>query len=122
MIVSVEKSEHFALLRVNAQQMEDGTLHELLTNAQAVLQEHPYKYLIFDLSKLEDFPDQAYEPFLNLAVQMQEEMGLLISFNGQPFLLHTFEEKGLVLVPTENEAIEFVFMDQLEKQFLDDIE
>jgi hypothetical protein len=52
--------------------------------------------------------------------QIVEKNGLLLCIHESPDWMQQFEANDLLLVPTENEAIEYVFMDQLEKQFLDD--
>jgi hypothetical protein len=55
-------------------------------------------------------------------MNQMENAGLALFINENTAVHELFSEHDLVIVPTQSEAVEFIYMDQLEKQFLTDSE
>jgi hypothetical protein len=53
---------------------------------------------------------------------MQENLGLLIFKNENPTIHQVMSEQDFIIVPSQSEAVEYIYMDQLEKQFLNDLD
>ncbi len=121
MKVSIEKTEHYAMFRLPAGDNSLTALSELMQVANQALDQNEFVYFIFDINGIEKIESAEINSLLEMHDTLLERNGLLICINKHIDLQNTFEENQLIAVPSENEAIEYVMMDQLEKQFLDDI-
>ncbi len=119
---SLEKTEHFTLLRtplteLNATQVEELTgivKHELLKEA--------CQYLILNFETVQECHAAAVRELINLGKFLNENLGMLIISCPNDQFKRLFEKAEIIFVPSDTEAIDYVFMDQLEKQFLNNNE
>jgi anti-anti-sigma regulatory factor len=119
---SVEKTEHFAVIKCSSHKLEESEAKHLLKQVKAIFETEPYNYLLIDLEGVKDFEDDALAILTDAVLLAEAKTGLLIFFHGKEAWIDTFADAALTLVPTRHEAIEYVYMDQLEKKFLSDEE
>jgi hypothetical protein len=126
MKVSIEKTEHYSSIKIEEDLASEELLKELRIASQNLLEEELWNYILFDFKTEIDLGSDLGKKVIDLVRETNEILeltnGLAISVHANTQWMEKFEDKGLVLVPSESEAVEFIFMDQLEKQFLDDSE
>lgn len=118
MKVSIEKTEHYALFILNSENLLENTFSELNSLIQKTLDEGKFNYLIFDLNLLNEISSNVYSFLQQTHEQMITLDGLLLNTHSNVSFIPVFEENQLLLVPSIGEAVEYIYMDQLEKQFL----
>jgi anti-anti-sigma regulatory factor len=119
---SVEISEHYIVVKASSHKLDKSEAKHLLHLVQTEQAKQAISYVITDLSEVHSYENDCFETLENILEICSENNGILVCFGGQEEWMDHFAEQGLVLVPTKHEAIEYVFMDQLEKQFLSDEE
>lgn len=119
---SMEKTEHYIIVKASSHRLDASEAKHQLHLVQTEQKEAEVKYVLIDLQGVENFDEDCFEPLQNIQAICDENSGLLVSFNGKEEWMDVFADNGIVLVPTKHEAIEYVYMDQLEKQFFADEE
>ncbi len=119
---SVEKTEHYIVIKASSHRLDISEARHQLHLVQTEQKTEAISYVLLDLEGVTDFDSAAFEVISEITEICNQNLGLLLCFNGKENWMDTFAENGIVLVPTKHEAIEYVFMDQLEKQFLSDEE
>lgn len=119
---SIEKTEHYLKFSTSATNLNLAHLQALLNSAQNELDQADWIYFIFDIGKAEQIDADTLLSLQEINDGLLAKNGLLICVHEKSEMMALFEENQLLLLPTESEAIEYIYMDQLEKQFLDDNE
>jgi hypothetical protein len=122
MKVSIEKTEHYTLFSLVPTIADDAAIDELLQQATALVDQEEVVYFIFDVNPIAELDQTLVEKLQSLTESLVLKGGLLIHVHHDPNMLPHFEDQQLVMVPKVEEAIEYIYMDQLEKQFLGDDE
>lgn len=120
MKVSIEKTEHYTLFSLVNPTVDDSAIKELLSQANELIEQEEIVYFIFDVNPITEFHQTLLENLQNITETLVLKGGLLIHVHQDPNMLASFEDQQLVMVPKVEEAIEYIYMDQLEKQFLGD--
>jgi hypothetical protein len=119
---SMEKTEHYIVVKASSHRLDVSEANHQLHLVQTEKKDNEIKYVLLDLQGVELFDEDCFEPLLKIQILCAETLSLLVCFNGKEEWMDMFADNGIVLVPTKHEAIEYVYMDQLEKQFLADEE
>lgn len=122
MKISIDKSEHYLLVNSEVTTLTVNHALELVQTAKMQLQDNTSLYVIFEMPMVIEIANEAKDVLLEYNLSLQENLVMLLCVADQPHWHESFEEIGLVLVPTLGEAVEYIYMDQLEKQFLTDSE
>lgn len=122
MKVSIEKTEHYTLFSLVNPIVDDSAIEELLSKANELIEQEEIVYFIFDVNSITELPQTLFDNLQNITESLVLKGGLLIHVHHDPSMLARFEDQQLVIVPKVEEAIEYIYMDQLEKQFLGDDE
>ncbi|MBP7510540.1 MAG: hypothetical protein KA981_01345 [Bacteroidia bacterium] len=122
MKISIDKSEHYLLVNSEVTTLTVNHALELVQTAKTQLQDNTSLYVIFEMPMVIEIANEAKDVFLEYNLSLQENLVMLLCVADQPHWHESFEEIGLVLVPTLGEAVEYIYMDQLEKQFLTESE
>lgn len=109
---SLQKTEHYALFTAPA----GSALSSLVEALKTVAENEPEVYLLADLSENSEVDTQWPEAFAAVHETMMNRNGLLVLIHPNHELMEAAEQAGLILVPSEHEAVEYVMMDQMEKQ------
>jgi anti-anti-sigma regulatory factor len=116
---SIEKKEQYSLIKPEIGQMNqdnciklrDKVLHEVASSSQ---------YVIVNISSVKDCNADGVRELIKLGIELQKKGGMLIITHAEATFTRLFDKAELTFIPTDIEAIDFVFMDHLEKQFLQD--
>lgn len=114
---TIEKNDQYSLIIPQLTEMNQSTTEML---RKKVLHEaaSSSKYVIVNISGVKDCNADAVRELIKLGVELQEKDGLMILTNAEDSFTRLFNKADITFIPTDVEAVDFVFMDQLEKQFL----
>ena len=77
------------------------------------------KFVILNLSHMFMCTEDGYIVLKALEKALKDMNGMLIITELQESIFRELKDSDLTLIPTDIEAIDFAFMDQLERHFLD---
>jgi anti-anti-sigma regulatory factor len=114
---SIEKNDQYSLIKPQITEMNkeicaklrEKVLHEVQSSS---------KYVIVNINEVGQCTADGVRELIQLGVELQGNDGMLILTNAQDAFTRLFNKADITFIPTDVEAIDFVFMDQLEKQFL----
>ncbi len=114
---TIEKNEHYSLIKTDLNVMNKETcnklrekvLHEVASNS---------KYVIVNIDGVTECNADGTRELIQLALDLRNNNGMLILTHADDQFSRLFNKADITFIPTDIEAIDFVFMDQLEKQFL----
>ena len=92
-----------------ANKLRDKVLHEAASSS---------KYVIVNIETVKECNADGTRELIKLALDLRNSGGMLIITNAEDQFTRLFEKADITFIPTDIEAMDFVFMDQLEKQFL----
>jgi hypothetical protein len=115
---SLEKTEHYTLLKTELTDLEKEQADELASIIQAHIAEHICPYLILNLETVNNCNAEAVRALIGIGLFLAENNGMLIVSNPHESFQRLFDKAEIIFVPTDMEAIDYVYMDQIEKQFL----
>lgn len=114
---TIEKNDQYSLIIPQIQQLDKDTcaslrakvLHEAASSS---------KYVIVNIKSVENCNADGVRELIQLGVELQNNDGLMILTHANDQFTRLFNKADITFIPTDVEAVDFVFMDQLEKQFL----
>ena len=115
---SLEKTENYTLLKTGLPALVQTEAEELSAMVKKELLTAPCKYLILNFDSVQECNAAAVRELIHLGNYLADQDGLLIISNPNDQFSRLFDKAEIVFVPSDMEAIDYVFMDQLEKQFL----
>jgi anti-anti-sigma regulatory factor len=115
---SLEKTEHYSLLKTALTTIDQPQAEELTKMVQMHVAENICPYLILNFESLESCNAGAVREMIAMGNFLSENNGMLIISNPHDQSTRLFDKAEIVFVPSDIEAIDYVFMDQIEKQFL----
>ena len=119
MNITIDKQEKYALLKINEAKLTSAVAPELKAEIVVLHHEH-FKNMIFDLSQVQYCDSSGLSALLVgfrtcrdnngtfVLAGVQEHVKKLISISQLDSMLHQ--------VPTVNEAVDLIFMEEVEKQ------
>jgi anti-anti-sigma regulatory factor len=122
MNLSIEKTEHFTQIGTTENVLHAKLAEALVNKAKEALNKEEISYFIFDISEVTTLDVNCISLLQDFGSAMQENLGLIIFKNENPTIHQVMSEHDFVIVPSQSEAVEYIYMDQLEKQFLNDTE
>lgn len=122
MNLSIEKTEHYTQIGSDQNYLNQILAEEIVKQAEEQLSIAATLYFVFDINKVTEVEANALITLQTFAMNQMENAGLALFINENTAVHELFSEHDLVIVPTQSEAVEFIYMDQLEKQFLTDSE
>ncbi|MDP3928844.1 MAG: STAS domain-containing protein [Bacteroidota bacterium] len=122
MNLSIEKTEHFTQISTSENALHEKLAEALVNKAKEALSKEEITYFIFDISEVTTLDVNCISLLQDFGSAMQENLGLVIFKNENPTIHQVMSEHDFVIVPSQSEAVEYIYMDQLEKQFLTDSE
>lgn len=122
MNLSIEKTEHYTQISTSENVLNTKLAEALVNKAKEALTDEEISYFIFDISEVSSLEENCITLLQDFGSAMQENLGLVIFKNENLSIHQLMSEHDFVIVPSLSEAVEYIYMDQLEKQFLDDSE
>lgn len=80
--------------------------------------QHELYYTILNFESVQKFEPNALDQLTQLALFLKEKEGLLLLSISDEKLGFLFSQDDFIVVPSDTEAIDYTFMDQVEKEFL----
>jgi len=114
---TVEKSDQYTLIRTDLTTLDEEHTVKLAEKIYAETEEGS-KYVIFNMKEVTSCNADATRKLIEVGQQLQVNGGLLIVTEAPEPFTRLFSKADITFIPTDDEAIDFVFMDHLEKQFL----
>lgn len=115
---SLEKTEHYTLLKTELPDLNKEQAEELALIIKSHIAAHICPYLILNLENVISCNAEAVRTLIGLGQFLVTNNGMLIVSNPHESFQRLFDKAEIVFVPTDMEAIDYVYMDQIEKQFL----
>jgi anti-anti-sigma regulatory factor len=114
---TIEKNDQYSLIipqltelnKETCAQLREKVLHEAASSS---------KYVIVNIVSVKDCNADGVRELIKLGTELLDKDGLLIITNAEDAFSRLFNKADITFIPTDVEAVDFVFMDQLEKQFL----
>lgn len=114
---TIEKNDQYSLIIPKLTILDKDTCaklrHKVLHEAAS-----SSKYVIVNIATVKECNADGVRELIQLGVELQEKDGLMILTNADDQFTRLFSKADITFIPTDVEAVDFVFMDQLEKQFL----
>lgn len=115
---SIEKNENYTLIKTTLTELDDSFAHAISEQVAHVLNSSLNRYLILHFDSINACTASAVRILIESGKQLIENDGLLIIINPTDAFRKMFDIADIIVVPTDAEAIDYVFMDQIEKEFL----
>ncbi|RYC70766.1 MULTISPECIES: STAS domain-containing protein [Spirosoma] len=116
---TIEKNEQYALIRLNETALE-GELPTTFETLSRSLFREGYSNIILDMASLKSIDMAGITAIRKINRQCTNEVGLLVLVTKDDDLIELLDSAGgsdLTILPTVEEAIDAVFMNELENDF-----
>jgi hypothetical protein len=117
MNIKFQEEENYTLAAFKDANLVRQTVLDLKQNFN-----RSFKYLILDFENVLEFPEEFMVELSTWNSELDAEHILLVAAAINSNTIELFDSYGVVGIPTVDESIDFVFMDQLEKELGEDIE
>lgn len=118
----INKSDHYTLVKTDLTNIDADQAAALVKDLESHIDEFTCKYVILNFETVVDINAGAVRELIKLGLFLNQRQGMLIVSHPLESFERFFDKAEIVFVPSDMEAIDYVFMDQLEKQFLNDTE
>ncbi len=114
---TIQKKDQYSLIKTDLTVMNKETCHKLRAKVLHEAQSSS-KYVIVNIDGVKECNADGVRELIQLALDLRDNGGMLILTHGDDAFTRLFNKADITFIPTDTEAIDFVFMDHLEKQFL----
>jgi len=116
---SIEKNERYFLMSWKNFPDEKLETEVLIGKIYKLAEDANLYYIIADLRELKSANSELINNLIEMNKFLKNRNGILVVCNGTSNFNFTNEVENIIIVPKLEEAIEYIFMDQLEKELLD---
>ena len=114
---TIEKSDQYSLIKTDIIVLDKNTASKLIEKVRHEVASSS-KYVIVNIDGVKECNAEATRELISLGLELHENDGMLIITEAEDSFTRLFAKADITVIPTDVEAVDFVFMDQLEKQFL----
>jgi anti-anti-sigma regulatory factor len=114
---TIEKSDQYSLIKTDLTALDKNTAQKLIDKVRHEVASSS-KYVIVNIGGVKECNADATRELINLGIELRDNNGMLIVTEAEDPFTRLFSKADITFIPTDVEAVDFVFMDQLEKQFL----
>ncbi len=114
---TIEKSDQYSLIKTDLTLLDKNNALKLIEKVRHEVASSS-KYVIVNIDGVKECNADATRELINLGLELHENNGMLIVTNAEDSFTRLFAKADITFIATDVEAVDFVFMDQLEKQFL----
>ncbi|MFI5222295.1 MAG: STAS domain-containing protein [Bacteroidia bacterium] len=113
---TIEKNDQYSLIKPELEKIDQNHADKL---RRKVLHESESssKYVIVNIENVKECNADGVRELIKLGLELQNKGGMLILTHAVDPFTRLFEKADITFIPTDIEAMDFVFMDQLEKRF-----
>jgi hypothetical protein len=115
MTIEIHDEEQYSLLRPLEAELSDKVFEELQNLVSEKMETGNYNFIL-DLELVEEPQAESFSSFEVLGLLIEKEGGILIVSTPFPELRDALEERAINCAPTLTEAVDYMFMEQLQKQ------
>lgn len=116
---TIEKNDLYSIIKPDVQILNQDVCSKLRNKVEHEVQSSS-KYVIVNINSVSECNADGVRELIQLAVDLRDHGGMLILTHAEDQFSRLFNKADITFIPTDTEAIDFIFMDQLEKQFLHD--
>jgi hypothetical protein len=117
---TVTKTENYHLVKLNANALADGDITQLATECEKLLKSVPY--LVFNCKEIASLDNSSEAFFIEMNASAHKAGGSIVLTELESDLADKMEEAGINCIPTDDEATDFIFLEQIESEFDDEEE
>lgn len=110
----IQSEENYTLVQLSTDLITIQMIEVLDEQVRSGLLDVPY--LIFEANGGERIEDVAFSALDDLNALYKSEDGLCIFAGFEGIIISQLEKLGIICIPTVDEAIDYIFMDQIEKE------
>ena len=114
---TIEKSDQYSLIKTDLTLLDKNNALKLIEKVRHEVASSS-KYVIVNIDGVKECNADATRELINLGLELHKNNGMLIVTNAEDSFTRLFAKADITFIATDVEAVDFVFMDQLEKQFL----
>jgi anti-anti-sigma regulatory factor len=114
---TIEKNDQYSLIHTDLVKFNQENCHKLREKVQHEVASSS-KYVIVNITEVKECNADGVRELIQLGIDLQKNDGMLIITHADDHFTRLFEKADITFIPTDVEAIDFVFMDQLEKQLV----
>ncbi len=114
---TIEKSDQYSLIKTDIVALDTNTASKLIEKVRHEVASSS-KYVIVHISGVKECNADATRELISLGLELSQNDGLWIITEAEDSFTRLFAKADITFIPTDVEAVDFVFIDQLEKQFL----
>lgn len=118
MSFSTEINEKYSMYKTDLMEFNSVNSKELCDLILKNATQHELYYAILNFESVQKFESNALDQLTQLALFLKEKEGLLLLSISDEKLGSLFSQDDFIVVPSDTEAIDYTFMDQVEKEFL----
>jgi anti-anti-sigma regulatory factor len=118
-MITIEKNEQYALISVNSTTIDETISKEIEKKISALYREG-YGNFIFDFAKITTIDQEGISLIKKVDKLCQNENGLLVIATENEAIIELLDKSkmpDLVILPTKEEAIEAIYINELENDF-----
>ncbi|MDQ3073415.1 MAG: hypothetical protein M3Q97_09160 [Bacteroidota bacterium] len=115
MTIKVEKEEQYILVTPEEKMLDEKEVEQLEDKLIAHLEDGRVN-LILNLSNVETVSDDFYYLADKIYNILLKEEGIMVITEAPEQVIAKLAEYPLVITPTQDEAVDYIFMEELEKQ------
>ncbi len=122
MSLLVEKNEQYALLSVKQASLDADMAAQIEKNVAGMYSGESRTNFIINLDDVAEIAEKGHQLFSKIQKLCEKESGLLVLVSRKPDLMDDIlgqTEESLLVLPTNEEAVDAIFMNELENDFKD---
>lgn len=117
MNIQIQEEENYTLVKLEGGNCEAKTIAEIRSKMG-----EGHAYTIIDFEYISEFPDEFMIELSDWNVELEKEKKLMIAAALNSNRIELFDSYGITGIPTVDESVDFIFMDQLEKELGEELE
>lgn len=117
MNIQIQEEENYVLATIVGGACDTSVVEELKEKFP-----RSYAYMIIDFEFVMEFPEDFMEALSDWNSELQKEHILIVAAALNSNNIDLFDSYGVTGIPTVDESVDFVFMDQLEKELGEELD
>ena len=115
---TIDKQEHHTLVKLQSEKLDAETGKPFKQELMKSLAD-ANKFVILNMAAVFLCTEDGYIMLKEVEKNLRDQNGMLILTELQENIFQEVKDSDFTLIPTDVEAIDFAFMEQLERHFLD---
>lgn len=117
MSIQFKEEENYSLAVI-----QNGHCDEALVGQMKENFDRSFSYLIIDFDNVMDYPENFLIALSDFNSELESEHIMLVAAAVNSNTVELLDSYGIIGIPTVDEAVDFIFMDRLEKELGEELE